>query len=105
GEALLHAVDTLNVCPSSSLDRSSSHERRFGKKPKLRILRTRGCLALVCIPGAWRQRKEKWQTRVRTSIVMGYAKDKKGYKLIDVKTGAVITAHVENIRFDESFTV
>ncbi|OWY94772.1 hypothetical protein PHMEG_00035408, partial [Phytophthora megakarya] len=47
------AVDTLNVCPSSSLDGFSSHERRFGKKTDLRTLWAWGSLVHVHIPGVF----------------------------------------------------
>ncbi|KAE9037945.1 hypothetical protein PR001_g8167 [Phytophthora rubi] len=43
-EALLHAVDTLNVCPTSALQGRSSHEVLYGSLPSLRSLRTWGCM-------------------------------------------------------------
>ncbi|OWY92943.1 polyprotein [Phytophthora megakarya] len=105
GEALLHAVDTLNVCSTSALNGKSPREFLYGKKPDLRTLRTWGCLAHAHIQYTSRQRKEKLSTRVRTCILLGYSLEKKGYKLLDVKTGCVLTARDGNIRFHEAFTV
>lgn len=58
GEALLHAVDTLSMCPSNALDGCSSHERLHVTKPDLRVLRMWGCMAHVRISDASRQHKE-----------------------------------------------
>lgn len=44
-------------------------------------------------------------SRVRTCILLAYTQEQKGYELLDVKTGAIVTSHSENIRFHEQFTV
>jgi hypothetical protein len=62
-------------------------------------------MAHVHISDASRQSKQKLRTRARTCILLGYATAKKGYKLLDVKTGSVITARAGNIRFHEEFTI
>jgi hypothetical protein len=52
-----------------------------------------------------RKQKDKLETRVRTCILLGYAMDQKGFKLLDVITGQIVTARRENIRFHESVTI
>ncbi|KAE9076984.1 hypothetical protein PF010_g23681 [Phytophthora fragariae] len=105
GEALLHAVDTLNVCPTGALQGRSSHEVLYGNLPSLRSLRTWGCMTHVHSNDSSRERKEKLATRVRTCILLGYTSTKKGYKFLDVVSGAVVTARGENVRFHEAFTI
>ncbi|ETL81366.1 hypothetical protein L917_18284 [Phytophthora nicotianae] len=82
GEALLHAVTTLNWLPTKPMGLVTPLQKLFQS----------------------RQRKEKLEPREKLSLLLGYTIGTPGYKFLDLQTGQVVTVRGQNVRFHEEFT-
>ncbi|OWZ02540.1 polyprotein [Phytophthora megakarya] len=105
GEAVLHTVDKLNLLPNAPLRGKSPHKLIFGSTPVLRHLRTWGLLAHAYVPPETRSTRAKLDTRSTFSLFLGYSMKTTGYKLMDLRTGAVAMRRSGNVHFHEKFTV
>ncbi|OWZ14916.1 polyprotein [Phytophthora megakarya] len=91
GEAALHTVDTLNLLPSTPQRGKSPHEILFGSAPVLRRLRTWVCVAHAYVPPETRATPAKLDPRSTLSLFLRYSTKTRGYKLMDLRTGAATT--------------
>lgn len=104
GEALLHVMDTVNKLPTSALNGVSPYEALYKKKPQLQDLRTWGCLVHSHIPKERTTTRDKLDPRAELALLLGYSKSTKGYKLLHLKTGAVVLKRSGNVFCHEQFT-
>lgn len=81
GECILVASYLLNRTPSALLDFKSPYEVLFGTPPSYDNLRIFGCL---CYAHNQRAKGDKFQSRSRKCVFVGYPHDKKGWKLFDI---------------------
>lgn len=92
GEAFLSFIHTVNALPSASLKKAMSpHEALFKKKPDLAALRTWGCLVHIHIAAESRTQKAKLTPRAAIGILLGYAQQTKGYRVLDVVSGSILS--------------
>ncbi|GAA0152483.1 transmembrane signal receptor [Lithospermum erythrorhizon] len=83
GECLLGACYLINRTPSRILHFKSPYEILYGSPPSYDNLRVFGCL---CYALDLNSRKDKFASRSRKCIFVGYPLDKKGWKLFDLET-------------------
>ncbi|KAJ0391590.1 hypothetical protein P43SY_011493 [Pythium insidiosum] len=105
GEAYLHAVHTVNVTATKALDGRTPHEALYNQVPDVSHLRTWGCLAYATVFDQQRERKQKLQPRVVPALLVGYADESKGYKLLQIPSCKMLTHREGNIRFMERHTL
>ena len=84
GECVLSACYLINRTPSSILRFKSPYEILYGCAPSYDHLRAFGCL---CYAFDLKSRLDKFASRSRKCIFVGYPLDKKGWRLYDLSTG------------------
>jgi transposase InsO family protein len=83
-EAVMTANDILNLSPAKrNHDRKSPYHMRYGHSPPILHLRTFGCVAWAYVDI---ERRTKLSPRAIKCIFVGYLKDRKGYRLLEIKT-------------------
>lgn len=80
-EALHCSVYVKNLCPTRVNDMKSPHEVFYGEIPDIYHLRTFGCRVYSHID----KKQPKLMPRVIEGVMVGYAKDAKGYRIWDGK--------------------
>uniref|UniRef100_A0AAV1UZ15 Integrase catalytic domain-containing protein n=1 Tax=Peronospora matthiolae TaxID=2874970 RepID=A0AAV1UZ15_9STRA len=88
-EAMLTAVDILNVLPRASSPNLSPFEMAFKRKPRMDIMRVFGSLCYAHIP---KQNRNKLYLSGVRCIILGYAKQHKAYRLLNTATGKVFVS-------------
>ena len=73
------------------------YEAWFGKKPKVEHLRVFGCDAYAHIP---KDERGKLDSKARKCILLGYERDRKGYRLYDPVQQKIL--HSRDVRFNEA---
>ena len=86
GEALLTACHVHNRIPSKKI-KISPYEVWKGRKPNLSYLRVWGCIAFYRVPDP---KRTKLGPRALKSIFVGYAKNSKAYRLLDIDSNVII---------------
>ena len=76
GESILTATHLINLTPSSVLKGKTPYELLFGTRPKYDMIRTFGCL---CYGYLRSRNKDKFGTRSRRCVFVGYPYGKKGW--------------------------
>ncbi|KAH9697023.1 hypothetical protein KPL71_023424 [Citrus sinensis] len=89
GECVLTACDLINRTPSVLLDGQTSYERLFGKAPFYENIWSFGCLAYAYNCD---HRGDKFASRSRCCIFMGYPFGKKGWYLYDLESDSFFTS-------------
>ncbi|KAH9689130.1 retrovirus-related pol polyprotein from transposon RE1 [Citrus sinensis] len=89
GECVLTACYLINRTPSVLLDGQTPYERLFGKAPSYANIRSFGCLAYAYNRG---HRGDKFASRSRRCIFMGYPFGKKGWYLYDLESASFFTS-------------
>ncbi|GAA0162877.1 transmembrane signal receptor [Lithospermum erythrorhizon] len=97
GECVLGACYLINRTPSRILQFKSPYEILFGFPPKYDNLRVFGCL---CYAFDLKSRMDKFASRSRKCIFVGYPLDKKGWKLFDLETRSYFVSR--DVTFYES---
>jgi len=69
--------------PTKVLSGKTPFEVLFGKAPSYDHLRVFGCL---CYMTTTKHRRDKFQDRAKAYVFMGYAFEKKGYRVMDLGT-------------------
>lgn len=82
GECVMAACYLINRTPSSVLDFKTPYECLFGKEPNLSAIRVMGCL---CYAHNQKSKGEKFDSRSRRCIFLGYPFAKKGWLLYDLE--------------------
>ena len=95
-EALNTAVYLHNRSPTKALKGKTPYEAWTGSKADVTHLRSFGCTAYAHIPQADRK---KLDPKTRKCVFLGYATDKKGYRLFDVERQRVIFSR--DVKFHE----
>ncbi|KAJ9561852.1 hypothetical protein OSB04_007012 [Centaurea solstitialis] len=83
GEAILTAVHLINRTPSPLLNNQTPYKILFNKTPSYNTIKTFGCL---CFAHNLRAKGDKFSSRSRKCIFVGYAFGKKGWRLFDHDT-------------------
>ncbi|WOH00045.1 hypothetical protein DCAR_0519401 [Daucus carota subsp. sativus] len=83
GESVLVAAYLINRTPSSLLQNKTPYEFLFGTSPTYNTIRTFGCL---CFAHNQKAKGDKFVSRSRKCIFVGYPYNKKGWRLFDLDT-------------------
>ncbi|KAH9754602.1 retrovirus-related pol polyprotein from transposon RE1 [Citrus sinensis] len=89
GECVLTTCYLINRTPSVLLDGQTPYERLFGKAPSYANIRSFGCLAYAYNRD---HRGDKFASRSRRYIFMGYPFGKKGWYLYDLESASFFTS-------------
>ena len=79
GEALMTATYLQNRMETSLIKNKTPFELWYGKKPRLKHIRTFGCKACLYIP---KEKREKFGPRAEVFRFIGYSEKNKGYRLL-----------------------
>jgi transposase InsO family protein len=96
GECVLAACYLINRTPSRVLNYKTPYEKLFGKVPKFDNMKIFGCL---CYVHNQRRDGDKFASRSRKCIFVGYPYGKKGWKLYDLETKEYIVSR--DVKFYE----
>ncbi|KAL2903852.1 Retrovirus-related Pol polyprotein from transposon TNT 1-94 [Bienertia sinuspersici] len=89
GECVLSAAYLINRTPSGVLKNKTPYEILYGVEPNFDILRVFGCLCFVHNPHT---KGDKFASRSRKCVFVGYPNDKKGWKFYDMETGQIFVS-------------
>ncbi|GBM42424.1 Retrovirus-related Pol polyprotein from transposon TNT 1-94 [Araneus ventricosus] len=95
-EAINFSTQVSNVTPRKGKEKIPL-ETWIGKKPKLNYLKKFGCVAYFHVPKVTRN---KFDVPGRRGIMLGYARDRRGYRIYDIKNRKIIEER--SIKFNES---
>ena len=98
-EAVSTAVYLRNRCPTKCVSGMTPYEALTGVKPKVNHLRVFGCAAYCHIP---KDERKKLDVKSRKCVFMGYAENRKGYRLYDLANQKVV--YSRDVTFNESTT-
>ncbi|KAJ9537518.1 hypothetical protein OSB04_030251 [Centaurea solstitialis] len=96
-EALLSAVHTFNLLPSTTIQYKTPFEVLFGFFPTYSHLRVFGCL---CYPNTSPTSAHKLAPRSSACVYLGPSTDHRGYRCLDLITQKVIISR--HVNFDET---
>lgn len=98
-EAVATAAYVINRSPSRVLAEVTPFEKWTGKKPNLSHLKIFGTKAMVHVP---KQNRQKWDSKSRELIFVGYCDNTKGYRLYDQVSKKIVISRdvifVENTK-------
>ncbi|XP_021755434.1 uncharacterized protein LOC110720688 [Chenopodium quinoa] len=97
GECVLGAVYLINHTPSHLLANKTPYEIRFSKEPNFGELRVFGCL---CFAHNQKEKGDKFASRSRKCVYVGYPHGKKGWKVYDLETGDIFVSR--DVKFYEN---
>ncbi len=86
GEALNYVVYTENRSPTKALGGKTPFEVLYGRKPNIEHLRPFGCTAFAFVNRPKRTKLELWANKF---VLLGYASERKSYRLVDCTSGQV----------------
>lgn len=95
-DAFLSVVFIANRLPTPVLENTSPFQKLFNRSPDYSLLRTYGCLCFPLIPKSTRS---KLDMTSRPSCFIGYVREYKGYKCLDLFSGEIVISR--NVLFDE----
>lgn len=96
GDCVLTAVFLINRTPTPLLDNKTPFEKLTNKAPEYQHLKTFGCL---CYASTSPKQRNKFETRARACVFLGYPAGYKGYKLMDLQSHSVFISR--NMMFYE----
>lgn len=104
-EAVATAAYIVNRSPSRVLAEVTPHEKWTGKKPNISHLKIFGSKAMVHVP---KQNRQKWDSKSREVIFVGYCDNTKGYRLYDKVSKKIVISRdvifIENSNILEKST-
>lgn len=89
GECVLAAGHIINHTPSALLDNKTPFEKLYGYAPSYKHLRVIGCLAYA---HNLDHKGDKFTSRSRRCVLLGYPYGKKGWKLYDLERKVVFSS-------------
>ncbi|GBN13319.1 Retrovirus-related Pol polyprotein from transposon TNT 1-94 [Araneus ventricosus] len=95
-EVINFSTQVSNVTPRKGKEKIPL-ETWIGKKPKLNYLKKFGCVAYFHVPKVMRN---KFDVPGRRGIMLGYARDRRGYRIYDIENRKIIEER--SIKFNES---
>lgn len=96
GEAIMMATTIINVLPTRVLDWKSPHQVLYGEDPNYNKFKTFGC---CCYYTNVTPHKDKFSPREKAAIHIGFSVGQKGWKLLDIESGKIITSR--DVQFEE----
>lgn len=96
-EALATAAYLVNTSPTKTIGDKTPFEAWFGKKPCVKHIQVFGCVTYSHIS------KDEWKkldSKATKCIFLGYATQRKGYRLYNTKTATII--HSRDVVFNDS---
>ena len=96
-EALATAAYLVNRSLTKTLGDKTPFEAWFGKKPCVKHIRVFGCVAYSHIS---KDERKKLDSKATKCIFLGYATQRKGYRLYNTETATII--HSRDVVFNES---
>ena len=87
GECVLTAAYLINRTPTQVLENRTPYELLFGKPPSYAAVRNFGCLCYIKS-----RTSDKFASRSRKCVFVGYPFGKKGWKVFDLKTHEFIVS-------------
>ena len=97
-EAMSTAAHVINRIPTKALEKSvSPHEALTGQAPDTAHFRPFGCLVTAKVPDASRR---KLDPKATVGILVGYAMNQKGYRILDKGTNTIFTSR--DVQFAEN---
>jgi hypothetical protein len=96
GESILTATHLINRTPSAVLKGKTPYELLFGERPSYDMLRSFGCL---CYAHIRPRNKDKFTSRSRKCVFIGYPHGKKAWRVYDLETGKIFASR--DVRFHE----
>ena len=92
GECVLAAVHLINRTPSPLLQNKTPYEMLFGTPPSYNVIRTFGCL---CFAQNQHTKGDKFASKSRKCIFVGYPFGKKGWYLFDLDSQKFFVSRVK----------
>ncbi|POM68330.1 Integrase catalytic core protein [Phytophthora palmivora] len=86
-EAMMTAADIRNVLPNTSNQHSSPFELVFKRAPRLDHMRVFGTECYAHVP---KQKRKKLDDTGVKCVFLGYAKQRKAYRLLEVSDGSIV---------------
>ncbi|GMF26093.1 unnamed protein product [Phytophthora fragariaefolia] len=97
-ECVRHVTTLINITPSVKTEGTTPYELWYDRKPSMEYLKVFGCSAYVHITEQYR---DKLDARARLCMYVGIPDHKKGYRLMDVNTHAIIYSRDVIFKEDE----
>ncbi|KAL2922825.1 Retrovirus-related Pol polyprotein from transposon TNT 1-94 [Bienertia sinuspersici] len=97
GECVLGAVYLINHTPSRLLANKTPFEILFNKPPNFDDMRVFGCL---CFAHNQKSKGDKFASRSRKCVFVGYPYGKKGWKVYDLESGNIMVSR--DVQFHEN---
>lgn len=89
GDCVLTAAHTINKMPLVPLNNVTPHEKLHVEKPSYDMMRVFRCL---CFTSTLRRDRRKQDEKANPCVFIGYSKNKKGYKVYNLKTKCVLVS-------------
>lgn len=96
GECILAACFLINRTPTHLLSNKTPYEMLFRKPPSYDTIRVFGCL---CYAYNQRSKGDKFESRSRKCVFLGYPFGKKGWQMFDLETREFFVSH--DVQFHE----
>ena len=97
GDCVLAASYIISHTPASLLDNKTPYEILFNISPSYDTFRGFGCL---CYAFNIKSKRDKFMSRSRKCIFVGYPRGKKGWKLYDLEIGEYFV--LRDVKFNET---
>lgn len=94
-EAVAYVTHAVNLTPRKNKSKTP-YEIWNGKVPNISYLRTFGCIAYYHVP---KNLRNKLQPSGKKAIMLGYSRERVGYRLFDIESKIIIEER--NVNFDE----
>lgn len=99
GEAIATATYIINRSPTKSIEGKTPVEMWSCKKPNVSNIKIFGSQVMAQIP---KEKRQKWDSKSRKLIFVGYCESTKGYRLLDPQTNKIIKSRdvvfLENVQ-------
>ncbi|KAL2939841.1 Retrovirus-related Pol polyprotein from transposon RE1 [Bienertia sinuspersici] len=97
GECVLAACHLINRTPTPLLDNKTPFEILFNKPPSYDYIKVFGCL---CYAHIQKTKGDKFVSRSRKCVFLGYPFGKKGWRVLDLETAQIFVSR--DVRFFEN---